>query len=160
MPIRSGRSAVSSEPFSCQILRGRFAVRHSGGKWRHENNKKYPHYITLIDQPYFTVAGIWEYNPTLQIRSVSLITTEANPLSARIHNSKKRMPAIISPENRKLWLSENLPVQDLVDQLLQPYDEREMDAYPINKLITSRGVDTNVAQVKEQEEYPELTYQD
>jgi putative SOS response-associated peptidase YedK len=37
-----------------------------------------------------------------------MITTEANELMAEIHNTKKRMPLILSPDNEKLWLDASI----------------------------------------------------
>jgi len=36
-----------------------------------------------------------------------MITTEANELMSRIHNIKKRMPVILTPENENKWLQGN-----------------------------------------------------
>ncbi len=38
------------------------------------------------------------------VKSYTILTTEANELMSEIHNSKKRMPVIILPENKKDWL--------------------------------------------------------
>ncbi len=37
-----------------------------------------------------------------------MITTEANPLMAEIHNTKKRMPVILTPQNENDWLNETI----------------------------------------------------
>lgn len=38
----------------------------------------------------------------------SIITTDANPLTDYIHNSKHRMPAILSKEDEEMWLNPSL----------------------------------------------------
>ena len=40
-----------------------------------------------------------------------------------------------------------------------PYPEDMMSAYTISKLITTRGVNTNVPEIREKVEYPELSQQ-
>jgi hypothetical protein len=43
--------------------------------------------------------------------------------------------------------------------LLVPFDEQLMEAYPISRLITSRGKNPNVPEVSEPFKYPELQTQ-
>ena len=43
-----------------------------------------------------------------------------------------------------------------VDRMLNPYDEREMEAYTVSRLITTRGKDTNTPDVMNRYEYAEL----
>ena len=38
------------------------------------------------------------------ISTYTILTTEANALMSVIHNTKKRMPVIVSPENESEWL--------------------------------------------------------
>jgi putative SOS response-associated peptidase YedK len=65
-----------------------------------------------------------------------VITTEANPLMVQIHNTKKRMPAILPMENEKKWIDNNLKKTD-IESLLKPYNEEEMEAYPVERSISS-----------------------
>ena len=45
------------------------------------------------------------------VNTFSIITTEANALTDYIHNTKHRMPAILSLENEEKWLN---PALDLI----------------------------------------------
>lgn len=38
-------------------------------------------------------------------KSYTILTTEANKLMSEIHNTKKRMPVILSPDNEINWLN-------------------------------------------------------
>lgn len=71
--------------------------------------------IGIGNDDLFAFAGIysqWKDTTTGIIRNTySIITTEANPLMAEIHNTKKRMPVILKPEDEKKWL-EHQPYQD------------------------------------------------
>ena len=52
------------------------------------------------------VAGLWETwrSPVGErIRSFTIVTTQPNELSAKLHN---RMPAVLKPEAWPLWLGE------------------------------------------------------
>ena len=60
----------------------------------------------------------------------SIITTDTNPLTDYIHNSKHRMPAILSKEDEEKWLDSDLQKAD-VTSLLKPFDTNKMDAYII-----------------------------
>ncbi len=59
-----------------------------------------------------------------------------------IHNSKKRMPAILSIEDEKKWLDLDQPINQVL-QLLEPYPQNLMEAYCISPLISKKGVDKN-----------------
>jgi putative SOS response-associated peptidase YedK len=118
-------------------------------EWQHVKNKTYPFYIRLKGHPLFAFAGIWdawENNKTNEtLKTFSIITTQANPLLAVIHNTKKRMPVILRPEDERRWLSD-IPVDEAIS-LLAPYDEKAMEAHTVSKLITIRGVPTNIPEV-------------
>ena len=49
-----------------------------------------------------------------------------------IHN---RMPVMLTPENEKVWISDE-PLEEIL-HLLQPYDAKEMNAYPVSKRVNS-----------------------
>jgi len=65
--------------------------------------------INLPDESLFVFAGIyseWTNKRTGKtFNTFSIITTEANELMSEIHNSKKRMPVILTRENERAWLS-------------------------------------------------------
>ena len=128
-------------------------------EWREVSKKKYPYYIKMTDHSIFTLAGIWDrwVNPETDetLYSFSIITTEANPLLAKIHNTKKRMPVILSGEEEERWLSEELEKDD-IEQMLDPYDGEDFTAYTVSKLITTKGADKNVPEIQEKYEYDEL----
>lgn len=129
-------------------------------KWLDEKGKtKIPHYIGLKDQELFSVAGLysrWKNRETDQYYySYTVLTTHANPLMAEIHNSKKRMPVIIPREYEKDWLNPNLTKEDVL-ALCTPLDDSRMKAHTVSKLITTKGADTNVAEVQAVHEYEKV----
>ena len=77
-----------------------------------KNKQKY--LITLPDKGLYAYAGIWsEWKSNITgeiVKTYSIITTEATGIMREIHNSKLRMPVILSPENEKLWL-QNAPLE-------------------------------------------------
>lgn len=79
-------------------------------KWLDEKGKlKQRYLIQTKENEIFTFAGIWSDwvdNQTGEIiKSYSIITTNANELMSEIHNSKKRMPLILTKENELEWLN-------------------------------------------------------
>lgn len=132
-------------------------------EWMDFKGKKYPHYIHLKKEEIFSFGGIWDSckltdqeGREQKIYSFSILTTEANPLMAKIHNSKKRMPLILPKEKEKIWINEDLLPEE-IKNLMMPFPEEEMEAYTVSKLITSRKENPNVPIVNKHQEYPELT---
>ena len=65
----------------------------------------------LISKPngeVFALAGLWnawtDKKTGETINTYTILTTEANELMSIIHNSKKRMPMVLSSEEEKVWL--------------------------------------------------------
>lgn len=73
--------------------------------------KKQPFLITLPNHELFSLAGIWsewlDKNTGELLNTFSIITTEANELMATIHNSKKRMPVVLTEKTEKYWLNQD-----------------------------------------------------
>lgn len=136
-------------------------------EWHTLGRKKFPFYITTTEQPIFTIAGIWDEwpesgatsaDPGEFIRTYSLLTTEANPLLAAIHNDKKRMPVVLTADAEHAWLHENLTEQQVLELTRTPYPANRMHSHPVSKLITSRAEPSDVPAVMAPATYPELTH--
>lgn len=96
---------------------------------------KTPMYIMLKSKQPFTFAGLWDSwrSPNgEQIRTCTIITTEPNELLATIHN---RMPAILTPQAREIWLDPTLHDERALVPLLASYNSDEMIARPVSRLI-------------------------
>lgn len=128
-------------------------------EWMEHKKKKYPHYVYLDGSSVFGFAGLyahWTDKETGEIlHTFTVITTDANPLMARVHNTKQRMPVILPKQEWSHWLSPSL-TKEQVQDMLKPCDDKGMKAYSISKLITTRGAETNVPPIKEPFDYPEL----
>lgn len=101
-------------------------------EWQKGANKT-PFRIFLKSEELFAMAGIWETWKDAEERPVhtfSIITTAPNPLMESIHN---RMPIILPRESEEAWLKEN--DQTVLINLLKPFDEDKMSAYPISKRV-------------------------
>ncbi|GAB3182122.1 SOS response-associated peptidase [Telluribacter humicola] len=131
-------------------------------EWQKVGKKKYPYYVSLTTTKIFSMAGLWDEWPDKEtgeiIQTYTMITIPANPLMARIHNTKVRMPAILTPENERRWLSQDTREEEL-KEILQPISDTVMQAYTVSPLVTSHSDDSNTKAVIESYSYPELTQQ-
>jgi putative SOS response-associated peptidase YedK len=81
------------------------------------------------------MAGIydtWVHPSTGSIQNTfSMLTCTANPLMAEIHNTKKRMPVILSKDQEENWLQGNLN-----SEILElPFPDKFISAHQISKKI-------------------------
>lgn len=129
-------------------------------EWREFNKKKYPYFIHLKNRELFSFAGIYNIillNDTQQtLFSFSMVTTEANDLMKKIHNTKHRMPLILHRKDEKKWIDNTLNKSE-ISQLLIPYPAHKMDAFTIEKTISSfKNTTTNIPEIATPFQYPEL----
>jgi len=146
--------------FKYPILRKRCLVPVNGFfEWREYKGKKYPYYVKLKSQEIFSLGGVWDSwknNKSGEIvNTFSIITTPANPLLEKIHNRKKRMPVIINIENENLWIKNNTE-KKIIKSLLSSYSEKNMETYPVSKLLSSRKSNKNDPNIIKKHYYPEL----
>jgi putative SOS response-associated peptidase YedK len=146
------RSSINKR--RCVVIVNGFYEWHTSGK------NKYPHYVRLKDQDFFSLGGIyetWVDRQTAEIfNTFSIITVDANPLMAKIHNTKQRMPFILPVEDEMKWIDPNLSKESILE-LLKPISDDKMETWSISKRITDRKQDNNVAEVMEPFIYPELS---
>lgn len=136
MTLNARADTLFQKPsFREPIMRRRCLIPSTGYfEWRHEGNKKIPYYIFLKEEEIFSMAGIYDTwldkSTGKECHTFSIITTDANALTDYIHNTKHRMPAILSTEDEETWLSPDLS-KDEIASLLRPYKAEQMDAYEI-----------------------------
>lgn len=150
MTLNARADTIFEKPsFREPIMKKRCIVPSTGYfEWRHEGTKKIPYYIYLKDEPIFSMAGIydrWLDKETGEEHSTfSIITTDTNSLTDYIHNTKHRMPAILSKDNEEKWLNPNLTKQEIAT-FLHPYEADKMDAYVIeNDFIKKKPTDRTI----------------
>lgn len=111
-------------------------------EWRHEKGKKLPFFIGVKDEPIFSMAGVYDrwVDPDngQAVYTFSLITTEANELMSYIHNSNRRMPALLPRRDEEVWLDPSLRDEDIAG-LLRPFDTDEMEAYRVRNDFLSKN---------------------
>lgn len=138
MTLNARNDTIFEKPsFREAIMKKRCIVPSTGYfEWRHEGTQKIPYYLFLKKEPIFSMAGIydtWVDKTTGEEHSTfSIITTDTNPLTDYIHNTKHRMPAILSKEEEERWLDTSLS-KEQIESMLKPYEVEKMDAYIIEK---------------------------
>ena len=98
---------------------------------------KYPYHVTVKDAPYFFIAGIWQPWTDRQtgehVDTFSIVTTRANALMEQVHNSKKRMPVILTEDLAWEWLMENPDEKRITEIAGFQYPAQQMQAISIAK---------------------------
>jgi putative SOS response-associated peptidase YedK len=125
-------------------------------EWQHINGKKIPWYISMADQKIFSIAGLWEtwLSPGgITLKTFSLITVAANEMMAEIHNTKKRMPAILPREVEHIWIKQGLTPEDAL-MLLEPVTSEMLHAHTISPSIGNIKIDHNVPELIRPFTYP------
>lgn len=129
-------------------------------EWHELNKVKYPYFIHTKSSEIFSLGCIyesWVDKSSGEIRNTfSILTTPANPLMEEIHNLKKRMPLILSPEDEKRWIEPNLTREQIIE-LIKPYPESDMISYTVSQNVNSAKNNRNVPQSMENVVYPELS---
>ncbi len=128
-------------------------------EWHEAGGRKYPYYVHLRDGAAFAIAGLWDSwtgGPGgNEVKTFSIITVEANALLAKVHNTKKRMPALLHQGDERGWLDASLAMEDIVS-MVTPFEDDAMEAYPVSRLILGKGGGTNVPEARKRFDYPEL----
>lgn len=135
--INARAETLTEKPSFRDAVRKRRCLIITDGfyEWKRSGANKQPYRITLADESLFAYAGLWELWSAPDGRDVptfTIITVEPNGLMKPIHN---RMPALLTPETEKVWISDE-PLEDVL-RLLTPYDDKEMNAYPVSSRVNS-----------------------
>lgn len=127
-------SKIYHEP----VINQRCLVLCSGFfEWRKVKGKRIPYYISLKDDSLFAFAGVWSSwtdEAGRQNYTYSILTIDANELMAQVHNTKKRMPIILTPENAKKWIEPNLK-EDEIKELFVSIPSDNLKAYTIKQFL-------------------------
>jgi putative SOS response-associated peptidase YedK len=113
-------------------------------EWQGEGRDKTPYYIHPQDDQYLGFAGlydVWHRRDGEDLYTFTIITTEADPFMARLHN---RMPVILARELEESWLDPALTqAQDLLD-VLSHSTGLELEAYPVSRMVNRPSVDSEL----------------
>ena len=123
------------------------------------DGRKYPHLIRMKDNSPFALAGLWDNwtDPTTEhiSNTFTIITTSANPLLEKIHNTKKRMPVILEQSEEILWLKGCRGPKES-EYIFKPYSGDDLEAIPVSDLVSRRNTNSNVPEAIEPFDYSDL----
>ena len=131
----------SAENKRCLILADGFFEPH------HENGQAIPYfcYQPSTEHPegdLFLFAGL--YNDLDENNfTATILTTEANPFFAEIHNKGKRMPLILDAHYFEDWLDTGISDQDVNEIIATGTTKKEFKAHPVSRDFYKKGIDTN-----------------
>ena len=121
--------------------------------------KKYPYYISLKNDEVFVFGGIWSSWTDKEtgeiVNTYSVITVEANEFVSHIHNTKKRMPLILDPEDALKWIDASIAKEE-IKSLIKPFESDKMKAHTVQKFIPANPNDSDSKEVIAYYYYPEL----
>ena len=105
-------------------------------EWKRTDGYKLPYYIHHRSERPFSLAGLWETWKSPEgsdLRTFTIITTDASSALRTLHD---RMPVVIPPEKRPMWLDSAADTQDL-ETLLVPYDSAELQFHQVSRMVNS-----------------------
>ncbi len=109
-------------------------------EWKKDSkSEQQPYRFTVKDRKLFCFAGLWSQwvDPEQEekFRTYGILTTEANPLVAEIHD-KKRMPVILTKAEEEIWLSKTLPL-DTKMTVLNTFLQELMNRVKVGKRVNT-----------------------
>lgn len=137
--INARSDSVASKPAFRKSFEGKRCLILADGFYEWKTTaarRKQPYFIALKDRRPFAFAGLWaSWRPAEgeSVHSCSVITTEANDLLGRLHD---RMPVILPPEARALWLDHDAS-PEVLQALLRPYPAEQMESFAVSPVVNS-----------------------
>lgn len=121
-------------------------------EWQHSGKTKIPWYIFHPAESVISLGALYDRwsndGGRSYMESFTIITTPANRLLSEIHNTKKRMPLIISRNQEDKWISP-LSAPSLIREMMASYPDNILSAHTISPLIGNRKSDRNVPELIE-----------
>ncbi len=136
-PINARAETLHDRPSFRSLLGSRRCLIPATGfyEWVKLRKESVPYYISRTDGDLFAFAGlydVWKSPEGLFLKTFAVITTRANPLTARYHD---RMPAILLPENESRWLDSGCLSPEETEELLSPYPEEYLTAFRVSRAV-------------------------
>lgn len=118
-------------------------IAHGFFEWQLVDGNRIPWYISLKNNKPFVFAGLYDswIDPESEniLHTFSIITTAANKLMEKIHNTKKRMPVILPQEAEGQWISGDISLHK-ANKLLTPFPEEDLRAYTVSPAVSRPNV--------------------
>lgn len=116
---------------------------------------KVPFYFHRKNDIPFNLAGIYAVTKDKMV-TFTILTKEATPLFAKIHNKKFRRPVILQDDDIDVWLDDTLKENDIMDVIDDDLADEGINAYPISKDLYKRSGEGDRPDIIEKVEYEEV----
>lgn len=104
---------------------------------------KYPYRVMVKDKDIFWIAGIWQQWTDAEtgetVDTCSIVTTEANLVMAQIHNSKKRMPTMLTDDLAWEWMFGKLDEKRISEIARWQIPWQDLQYYTLTKDFLNSG---------------------
>jgi len=135
--INARAETVATKPAFRDALRRRRCLVPADGyyEWQRVAARRQPWLLRLRDRTPLCFAGLWESHRDADgdlLLSYTIITTDANALSAPIH---ARMPAILASGDYAAWLATTTTDPAALTALLGPYPDHALRAQPVSTWV-------------------------
>ncbi len=150
--INVRQDTIETKPWTHRYIKSQRCLVPATGfyEWKRDTLGKHPYYFFLKNQKYYSFAGIYtetEHPQTKKkLKSFALITTHANKLMSTIHD---RLPVILKEEDEDMWIKHDEANVEKLTKLLTPYNDKDMDMYPVEPKINSFGFSSKPLRVSD-----------
>lgn len=136
--INARSETLGEKPSFREAFRKRRCLIVADGfyEWRRTGETKTPVWIHRASRRPFAFAGLWERwrSPEGEpIVSCTIVTTEAIDTLRPIH---PRMPVILPPDARDVWLDPD-SAPDALERVLRPYPDDDLRFHEVSTLVNS-----------------------
>ncbi len=132
-----GETVAEKPAFRQAFSRRRCIIPASGFyEWGPSGAGKWPYYISPVDGPLLSFAGLWERWRTPEgepLESCTIITIDANESLARIH---QRMPVCLPASSYAAWLDPASSKETCLE-LLAPLADAALEIRPVSKTVNN-----------------------
>ena len=136
--INARSETIAEKPSFRNALKKRRCLVPFDGyyEWVKKDGEKLPYRIITTDQEIFSIAGLWESWKNKEGKLIHSFTLITQPASKSIANIHDRMPAILSADEERLWIDQELPSEEAL-QLISPYPDELLHAYRVSKRVNN-----------------------
>lgn len=97
-----------------------------------------PFYFKRKDDDPIHLAGIYAVTPDKMV-TFTILTKDATPLFAKIHNKKHRRPVILQDDDIDVWLDDTLDEGDVMNVIDDDMPDEQLDTWPISVDLYKRN---------------------
>jgi len=116
---------------------------------------KVPFFFERKNKDIMNLAGIYEFTND-GVATFSILTQPATPLFEKIHNTKKRRPAILHDEDVRGWLDKSCTRTDIEHFFGKSISDDAINAYPVSKDVYNPREEANRPDISEMIHYNEI----